>query len=534
MKKLSDCRVLLVDDTKSNLDILVEGLKADHKLSLALNGETAMQVAARTPPDLVLLDIVMPGIDGYEVCRRMRQMPETAEVPIMFLSSLEEVQSKTRGFEAGANDYLTKPFEMLEVKARVRSLLKAKAYSDAAKEQIASELRVAREIQMGMLPHDFAGMEQAYGVNIGAVLEPAREVGGDLYGVCAAGTERLVIFLGDVSGKGIAASMFMVRAISLAQLLAREIIEPERILARLNDELATDNPSGMFVTFLCAVFDSKSGRLALANAGHCRPVLLAAGEPARWAVRNLGTALGFEPGLEFERTELTLHRGDALIIYSDGVSEAFNSLEECYGNERLLTEAGGLAGQSASAITTSLLQNVRAFAGSAPQSDDIAILVLKIQQEKTEPEGAARSLELHATPAEVMRGVEALQQFAHARGLPEKMTFSLALAFEECASNIVNHALQRDAQKTFQVTFDLFDDAFIIELRDRGPAFDPTAGNSSRQLLDDDLPGGWGIHLVRRFMDEIHYERRAGENVLRLTKRLTEAETPSSSTGTEQ
>ena len=180
MKELSDCRVLIVDDAKANLDILVEGLKTDHKLSLALNGEMALQIAVRTPPDLVLLDIMMPGIDGYEVCRRMRQMPETAEVPIMFLSSLEEVQNKTRGFEVGANDYLTKPFEMLEVKARVKSLLKAKAYSDAVKEQIASELRVAREIQMGMLPHDFAPVEQAYGVCFGAVLEPAREVGGDL------------------------------------------------------------------------------------------------------------------------------------------------------------------------------------------------------------------------------------------------------------------------------------------------------------------------------------------------------------------
>src|SRR6516225_3596506 len=176
MKNLSDCRVLLVDDAKANLDILVEGLKSEHKLSLALNGEMALQVAAKTPPDLVLLDIVMPGLDGYEVCRRMRQMPETSEVPIMFLSSLEEIQNKTLGFEAGANDYLTKPFDMLEVKARVRSLLKAKAYNDAVKEQIASELRVAREIQMGMLPHEFATVERAYPVALGAVLEPAREV----------------------------------------------------------------------------------------------------------------------------------------------------------------------------------------------------------------------------------------------------------------------------------------------------------------------------------------------------------------------
>src|SRR5215470_18855390 len=312
MKQLSDCRILLVDDAKANLDILVEGLKSEHKLSLALNGEMALQIAARTTPDLVLLDIVMPGLDGYEVCRRLREMPETAEVPIMFLSSLEEVQDKTRGFEAGANDYLTKPFEMLEVKARVRSLLKAKAYNDAVKEQIASELRVAREIQMGMLPHDFSALEQTYPVRFGAVLEPAREVGGDLYGVCASGPDRLVVFLGDVSGKGIPASMFMVRVISLARLLSREIAEPEKILARLNDELATDNPSGMFVTFLCATYDSNSHRLALANAGHCRPVLLTNGQAPRWALKDLGTALGFESGLNFERTELTLGDGDTL------------------------------------------------------------------------------------------------------------------------------------------------------------------------------------------------------------------------------
>jgi sigma-B regulation protein RsbU (phosphoserine phosphatase) len=378
MKSLSDCRVLLVDDAKANLDILVEGLKADHKLSLALNGDSALQIAARTPPDLVLLDIVMPGMDGYEVCRRLRRMPETAEVPIMFLSSLEEVQNKTRGFEAGANDYLTKPFEMLEVKARVRSLLKAKAYNDAVKEQLAADLRIAREIQMGMLPHDFAPLEQAYHVGFGALLEPAREVGGDLYGVCAAAPERLVIFVGDVSGKGIPASMFMVRAISLARLLSREIPEPERILARLNDELTADNPSGMFVTFLCCVFEPGSGRLSLANAGHCRPALLPAGQPSRWAINNLGTALGFEPGLQFERAELTLHPGDAIIFYTDGVSEAFNTLDECYGTDRLLTDTNELAGQSAQAIAAGMLRKVRAFANGAPQSDDIAILSLRV------------------------------------------------------------------------------------------------------------------------------------------------------------
>src|SRR4030095_8585198 len=110
----------------------------------------------------------------------------------------------------------------------------------------------------------------------------------------------------------------------------------------------------------------------------CRPVLLPAAGSPRWAVRNLGTALGFEPGLEFERTELTLQDGDALILYSDGVSEAFNPKEECYGNERLLADAARFVGQPASAVTAGLLQRVRHFAGTAPQSDDIAILALKV------------------------------------------------------------------------------------------------------------------------------------------------------------
>jgi sigma-B regulation protein RsbU (phosphoserine phosphatase) len=269
---------------------------------------------------------------------------------------------------------------MLEVKARVRSLLKAKAYSDAVKEQIASELRISREIQMGMLPHDFSEVEKAYGVKIGAELDPAREVGGDLYGVCAATPERLVVFLGDVSGKGIPASMFMVRAISLARLLARDIADPELILARLNDELSVDNPSYMFVTFMCAVFDPGTGKLVIANGGHCRPVLLRDGEAPTWAVDKLGTALGFEPDLEFERTELTLKPGDSIIFYTDGVNEAFNTLDECYGDDRLLADSAALAGKDPEAITAGLFEKVRAHAGTAPQSDDIAILTLNVDR----------------------------------------------------------------------------------------------------------------------------------------------------------
>ncbi len=537
---LQQAAVLVVDDSRTMRLGLIHALNTlgFHNITEAINGRQALELVLTKSFDLMLLDMEMPEMNGMEVLAALKANPDMSELPVIVISGAEQIENAVKCIELGAEDFLPKPFNPTLLRARVTSSLERKRLRDAMKEQIASELRVASEIQMGMLPHDFMAFEQAYGVAFGAVLEPAREVGGDLYGVCAAAPERLVVFLGDVSGKGIPASMFMVRAISLARLLARDIAEPERILARLNDELAVDNPSGMFVTFLCAVFDPRSGRLVIANGGHCRPVLLRAGAAPVWAVKRLGTALGFEPGLEFERTELTLPPGDSLIFYSDGVSEAFNPQDECYGDARLLADAGALAGQSPEVLTAGLLKKVHAYAGTAPQSDDIAILTLKVQLEKTKGtensstqsrlspvQNPARViLELHATPEEVMRAVEALQEFAAQQGVPEKTIFGLALALEECGSNVVNHALQRDAQQKFQVIIERAGDLFAIELRDGGPAFDPTAAVPRQpQAADDDLPGGWGIGLVRRKMDEIRYQREAGENVLRLTKRLVSA-----------
>jgi anti-sigma regulatory factor (Ser/Thr protein kinase) len=134
-------------------------------------------------------------------------------------------------------------------------------------------------------------------------------------------------------------------------------------------------------------------------------------------------------------------------------------------------------------------------------------------------------LELRATPEEVMRAVEALQEFALEQGVPEKIIFGLTLALEECGSNIVNHALRRDSQKKFQVVFERTPTALNIELRDRGPAFDPTQAPVVALKADDDRPpGGWGIQLVRHYTDEIRYARVADENVLRLIKQFAPAD----------
>ena len=524
VKELSDCRLLLVDDARTNLDILVEGLRGEHKLSLALDGESALAIAARTPPDLVLLDIMMPGMDGYEVCRRLRALPETAEVPIIFLSSLEDVQHKSIGFEVGANDYVTKPFDLVEVKARVRAQLKAKAYSDAVKELLAADLRVAREIQMGMIPQDFTALETEFGVELAGVLEPAREVGGDLYSAFPVGHDRLLILVGDVSGKGIPASLFMVRTSSLVRLLGRNCAEPETILMQLNDELSADNPSSMFVTMLCAVYEPATGRIAIANAGHNRPVLLRKGQAPAWAVEKIGTALGFEAGLVFPRTELVLQPGDSLVLYTDGVNEAFDESEECFGNERLLADLLRYTGAAAETLTRGLLQSVREFAGTAAQSDDIAILVLRpgMGVAAGVPLPTDVRMTLQAVPEDVMHAVGRLQAFGREQGVDEKTLFGLAVALEEFASNIVNHAYAGQPHEQFEVAFAWSAAALSIELRDQGPAFDPTAVDAPRAVAGEELrgEGGWGIHMARHYLDQMTYTREGSQNVLLLGKQL--------------
>jgi phosphoserine phosphatase RsbU/P len=379
MKDLSDSRILIVDDVRANVDVLVQALRGEYKLSVALDGASALRSLERNPADLVLLDIMMPGIDGYEVCRQIRAGEATRDVPVMFLSSLEDVQDKARGFEVGGNDYLTKPFEMLEVKARVRSLLKAKAYADAVKEAMARDLRIAREIQMGILPADLPAATRGTGLDVQAIIEPAKKVGGDLYEVLRADDDRVVVALGDVSGKGIPAALFMAVAVTVLRTLARHLADPAEILMRLNDELAAQNPRGMFVTLQCLVFDLAAKQVTCAGAGHHQLVILSPGQAPRLACSSSGRPAGLLPFNRIESDAMPLCPGDTFVLFSDGVSEAMNAADDFFGEDRLLALLDALDPRAPADIVRETLNAVRDFAGDAPQSDDITILAARYQ-----------------------------------------------------------------------------------------------------------------------------------------------------------
>jgi sigma-B regulation protein RsbU (phosphoserine phosphatase) len=377
VKELSDCRVLIVDDVKANLDILVGALSGEYKLSVALSGEQALDAVQRSPPDLILLDIVMPGVDGYEVCRRLRSAESTRELPIMFLSSLEDVNDKTRGFEVGGNDYLTKPFEILEVKARVRSLLKAKAYAEAIKMAAEREILIAREIQMGLLPANIPAQIQGTGLDVHAALEPARQVGGDLFEVLRLDPDRVLVALGDVSGKGIPAALFMAVAMTLLRSLARHGKSLTEILRQLNDELLEQNPRGMFVTLQCLVFDLALGCVTCASAGHHAAIRITPGHAPRPAFTSTGRVLGLLPAEDISSETLELQAGDTFVLFTDGVSEAFDANDDLFGEDRLLAHLEASPGGSARETTLGVVEAVRRHAAGAPQSDDITVVSVR-------------------------------------------------------------------------------------------------------------------------------------------------------------
>jgi len=377
VKDLSDCRVLIVDDVKANIDVLVEALSSDYKLSVALGGRQAMDAVLRSPPDLVLLDIVMPDIDGYEVCRRLRAEEPTRELPIMFLSSLEDVKDKAHGFEVGANDYLTKPFEVLEVKVRVRSLLKAKAYADAVKAAAERDLGIAREIQMGLLPADVSAQIQATGLDVHAILEPAQQVGGDLFEVLRLGPDSVLVAVGDVSGKGIPAALFMAVAMTLLRSLARQGHSPEEILRQLNDELLEQNPRGMFVTLQCMVFDLAQRRVTCASGGHHPAVHIVPGQPPRPVFPSSGPLLGLMRADDIGCNTLDLRPGETLVLFTDGVSEACDANDEFFGDEGLLAHLEAWPGSNARETTLGVLEAVRRHAAGAKQSDDITVVSVR-------------------------------------------------------------------------------------------------------------------------------------------------------------
>lgn len=247
----------------------------------------------------------------------------------------------------------------------------------AAKERIESELSIAREIQMSILPKNFPAFPGHPEFDLYAFIEPAREVGGDFYDFFLIDPAHLCFIIADVSGKGVPAALFMAVTKTLIKATATEGITPAEILTQVNNGLLEGNDAAMFVTVFCAVLNTGTGEVLYANAGHNPPLYIKKGGQVSYLKQSGGLVLGVMEGITYPVDCLQMEPGESLFLYTDGVTEAMNEKGELFSEQRLQQELDQVSQKPLQEITAALMQEITAFAGEAPQSDDITMLVLK-------------------------------------------------------------------------------------------------------------------------------------------------------------
>lgn len=376
--------VLAVDDTPENLDVVKGILAPDYKVKAVTNGAAALKIAEKQPPDIILLDIMMPDMDGYEVCRQLKANPVTAAIPVIFLTAKDQTADEAEGFALGAADYIHKPVNPPILQARVNTHVALKKSMDElqdlsealarAKERMEAELNVGRDIQHSMLPDWVPAYSE---IELCASMDAAREVGGDFYDYFMLNDEELCFCVADVSGKGVGAALFMAMTKLLIKSRASDDKMPAKILTRVNADLAKDNPTCMFVTVFLATINLRTGQVTYTNAGHNPPMIKRASGDVDEVPDAHGPVLGAMEGMEYGESSINLGPGDVLLVFTDGVTEAMNKEGSLYSDARLLQTIQNISEISADSILKTVCRSVDDFALGAEQADDITMITLQ-------------------------------------------------------------------------------------------------------------------------------------------------------------
>jgi phosphoserine phosphatase RsbU/P len=319
----------------------------------------------------LLVLILMVWLVSRTITRPLRTLSIVARD--MATGNLEiEVPIPKTGDEVAV---LAESFDFMKnsLKDHIRDLLA----TTVAKEHIESELTIARDIQMGLLPKAFSPFPDLPEFDLYALLKPAREVGGDLYDFCRIDDERVCFFLGDVSGKGVPAALFMAVTMTLIKMTAAKGLSPDRILQEVNTQLSRDNDTGMFVTLFCGIVNIRTRELWYANGGHNPPVLLRSTGEAAFLEGTEGILLGAMEDIDYTMKRITLVDGEGLFLYSDGVTEAIDEQEQLFSDERLIEVLKAMGGLSSAEVVAGVTQSVLSFAGTAPQADDITVMMVR-------------------------------------------------------------------------------------------------------------------------------------------------------------
>jgi sigma-B regulation protein RsbU (phosphoserine phosphatase) len=369
--------ILLVDDNPTNLQVLFQTLEGvGCKLLIAKNGNGALAIAGKARPDLILLDIMMPDIDGYEVCRQLKTAPATAGIPVIFLSALGETEDKVKGLKLGAVDYITKPFQPDEVIARVNTHLtihRLKREVENQKDQLEHELEVVSEVQRKLLPKK---LPEINGFKLAAHYETSRYAGGDYYDIIELSENRWGFLIADAEGHSAPAAVLMAMTCALFRAYPDSADDPAAVLHYLNEHLCkVAEPS--FMTALYAVYDAGLQTMRIARAGQPLPMIYRASESKAFELDSPGVyPLGIEPyEIEIPVTEIKLMPGDRFLVYTDGLSERFNAAGESYGETRLLKPLATASASTPQDVIAAIMADVEQFALDHPADDDQALLL---------------------------------------------------------------------------------------------------------------------------------------------------------------
>ncbi len=375
----SEERILLVDDNPLNLQVLMETLQSrESRLLVAKNGETALTISRKTHPDLILLDIMMPGMDGYEVIRRLKAEEKTADIPVIFLSALDQTGDKVKGLELGAVDYVTKPFQAEEVLARVDTHLtihRLRREVQQQKDQLEHELETVSKVQRNLLPKKLPAIE---GLQLAAYYETSRYAGGDYYDVVKIAEDKIGVMVADAEGHSTPAAVLMAMTCALFRSQKHLWDDPGGMLQALNRHLCkVAEPS--FVTGLYMTVDVARRQVRVARAGHPPPMLYRAAEGEAVESHVPGVmVLGFDDFGDVPVTTFDLAPGDLMLAYTDGLTERFSQKDEIYGEERLLAVLRTQAAEGPEHLCEAVREDLSRFAGGRPADDDQAFIALKL------------------------------------------------------------------------------------------------------------------------------------------------------------
>ena len=382
-------KILSVDD-ETDLELLLTQYfrrqirKGEYEFFFAHNGLEALQVLLKQPDiSIILSDINMPEMDGLTLLAKINEM-RIPSLKCIMVSAYGDMDNIRHAMNNGAFDFATKPIDLDDLQITIAKAVEQIEYIQNAQKEhtqlvdIQSDLSVAREIQQAILPNSFElNLEDAGKVDIYASMHAAKDVGGDFYDFFPIDDHRIGFTIADVSGKGVPAAIFMAVSRTLIKATGLRDLASNECMRTVNDILCGESVGSMFVTVFYGIYDLKTGLVDFTNAGHNPPYIFHADGRAEMVKSDCNLVLGVMEGMTYSNGSLQLEPGDALVMYTDGVTEAENKNHDQFENARLETVLAGLQGAPSRQIVDTINAKVKEFVDGAPQSDDITQLVIR-------------------------------------------------------------------------------------------------------------------------------------------------------------